>query len=159
MLRCIVIVVIKICTGVSSHDRFLSWFVFGAHDWFDNLASSESSKAEGEEMSMEYCEDCDKIINLDWDVEHFQRHRVPNDLSKTAEKVDDMKLKTLKDLKLPEKELIEISPLCLAAVERLIEEIRSEAVKWVKENDKEMCEINWRDVFMEFINITEEDLK
>ena len=76
--------------------------------------------------------------------------------------VRDVKLKTLKDFVIP-REMATENPLGYRAVERAIEELKAEAVKWVKKccgecrTDNKTCGGCKR--FITFFNLIEEDLK
>jgi hypothetical protein len=77
-------------------------------------------------------------------------------------------LKTFKDLTIPKRELCLVSPLCLRAVEKIIEDIRIEAIKHYKAIKDGCCPqyehylgevyglLDW---IKDFFNITEEELK
>ena len=79
----------------------------------------------------------------------------------------EKKLKTLKDLRLPE-EMKTQNPLGYRALEILVKELKAEAVKWVKE-DKKILKIihptqyklynGFLELWMKRLNITEEDLE
>ena len=74
-------------------------------------------------------------------------------------------LKTLKDLKLPEEMKVE-NPLGYRALEKLVGELRAEAVKWVRhwrsiDQHCPMCDV-WNEKrqedMMHFLNLTEGDI-
>ena len=91
-------------------------------------------------MSLEYCEDCNKNIDTDHDLEH-ECFRPKDDL------------KTLKDMREGcEKICCGEGFICEKCLKAL-------AVKWVKHYQYEYDTNHAEFAFMEFFNITEEDLK
>ena len=89
-------------------------------------------------MSMEYCKECDRMIDLDYDCEHEHFQEMT-------------KLKTLKDIAEGYSE-IEFKTSSIAG---FYEALKQEAIKWAKFRGKGEIQ-EW---IKHFFNITEEELK
>jgi len=87
----------------------------------------------------QFCRDCDR--------ENYEREELKKEIKEEIKE----ELKTLKDLKadVPVSQIEDVDSFLLKA----------EAVKWVKSFTPEKRMIEIRSIFMEFFNITEEDLQ
>jgi len=74
-----------------------------------------------------------------------------------------MKLKTLKDMPFEYNKLYFESAngkyIYLELLDKIREEVRQEAIKWLKDDKNPKVLRNWRDQFQEFFNLTEKDLQ
>jgi len=73
-----------------------------------------------------------------------------------------MKLKTLKDFRRPKDEESPYVGEWAMGVNEGCDKLKAEAIKWVKfgfHKNKEGKWVKWKEMFKEFFNITEEDLK
>ena len=109
-------------------------------------------------MTLQYCEECGKNIDLDVDAEHEHFGFGRCFIEKT-------KLKTLKDIKIQEdKEIERIDKNIECGFNISKESVKVEAIKWVKHyvgSAKELTlpQAVLKDTFSRFFNITDADLK